>query len=124
MKVPSEQAKVPEPYHAVPQPPGLVMVAVPFAPCAAALTVAVQLVSHVLPCAVQVFGARVVTLQLSVTPPMVTVAVRAVEKDALDVKRTAIVWPGVIVPDVVQAPPLIEICGEPEPVTLTAVPAS
>lgn len=73
---------------------------------------------------VQLFAARVVTLHVSETPPTVTVAVIAVENDALDVKRTAIVWPGVIVPDVVQAPPLMEICGEPEPVTLTAVPAS
>ena len=108
----------------MPQPPGLVIVAVPLAPCAAADTVAVQFVSHVLLAAVQLLPARVVTDHVSLTPPIVTVAVSAVLTDALDVNRTAIVCPGVIVPDVPHVPPLIDICGLPEPVTLTAAPAS
>lgn len=38
---------------------------------------------------VQLFAARVVTLQLSVTPPTFTVALIAVLNEALDVSRTA-----------------------------------
>jgi hypothetical protein len=77
---------------------------------------------HVVPEAtVQLFGARVVTLQLSVTPPTFTVAPRAVENDPLEVSRTASVWPLVIVPLVTQLPPLIEICGLPDPLTDTGV---
>jgi hypothetical protein len=98
-----------------------VIAPVPLAPCAAALTVAVQLVSHVLLAAVQLFGARVVTLQLSVTPPTFTVALNTVENDALEVRRTASVWPLAIVPLVTHAPPLIEICGLPDPLTDTGV---
>lgn len=104
----------------MPQPPGLVIVPVPFAPCAAAVTVAVQLVSQVRLAAVQLFAARVVTLQLSVTPPTFTVAVMAVPNVALDVRRTARVCPLVMFPDVAHAPPLMEICA-PAPVTETGV---
>lgn len=65
------------------------MVPVPFAPCAAALTVAVQFVSHVRLAAEQLLGPRVVTLHASVTPPTVTVVFAAVLNDALEVNRTA-----------------------------------
>lgn len=91
----------------MPQPPGLVIVAVPFAPCAAALAVAVQFVSHVWLAALQLLGARVVALHVSVTEPTVTVVLTAVENDALDVRRTSSVWPFVMVPDVTHDPPLI-----------------
>lgn len=76
---------------------------------------------HVVPAATeQLLGARVVTLQLSVTPPTFTVALIAVENDALDVSRTARVWPFVIFPLVTHAPPLILIVA-PVPVTETGV---
>lgn len=65
----------------------------------------------------QLLGARVVTLQLSVTPPTLTVAESAVENDSLDVSCTRKVWPFVIVPDVTQPPPLMLIFGLPEPLT-------
>jgi hypothetical protein len=65
-------------------------------------------------------AALVVTLQTSVTPPTFTVAVIAVEFDELDVRRTARVWPFVILPDVAHAPPLMETCA-PVPVTETGV---
>lgn len=46
--------------------------------------------AHVVPEAtVQLISGRVVTLQLSVTPPTFTVAVRTVLKEALEVRRTA-----------------------------------
>ena len=77
--------------------------------------------AHVVPEAtVQLFATRVVTLQLSVTPPTLTVVVIAVLKDAELVRRTASVCPLVILPDVVHAPPLIDICA-PVPVTETGV---
>jgi hypothetical protein len=100
------------------------MVPVPFAPCAAAETVAVQFVSQVLLDELQLLPARVVTDQVSLTPPIVTVAVSAVLKDPLEVRRTEMVWPGVIVPDVPHVPPLMLISGLPDPVTDTAAPAS
>ncbi|MBN8913509.1 MAG: hypothetical protein J0H65_15910 [Rhizobiales bacterium] len=67
-----------------------------------------------------VSAASVVTLHASVTPPTFTVAVMAVEKEALEVRRTASVCPLVILPDVPQAPPAMEICA-PVPVTETGV---
>ncbi|OYW53718.1 MAG: hypothetical protein B7Y80_15595 [Hyphomicrobium sp. 32-62-53] len=62
----------------------------------------------------------VVTLHVSVTPPTFTVAVIAVENEALEVSRTATVWPLVMFPLVTHAPPAIEICA-PAPVTDTGV---
>ena len=81
----------------MPQPPGLAIVAVPFAPWFAALTLAVQFVSHVLLWAVQLFAARVVTLQASLVEPMRTFAVFVAPKVPL-VNRTASVCPLVIAP--------------------------
>lgn len=76
---------------------------------------------HVVPAATeQLLGARVVTLQLSVTPPTFTVALIAVENDALDVSRTAKVWPLLMLPDVTQLPPLMLMVA-PVPVTETGV---
>lgn len=92
----------------------------PFAPCAAAVTVAVQLVSQVRLAAVQLFAARVVTLHVSAMPPTSTVAVMPVTKDALEVILRPSVWPLVMLPDVTHAPPLMEICA-PAPVTETGV---
>lgn len=69
-----------------------------------------------------VSAGSVVTLHVSMTPPTFTVAVMAVLKDALEVRRTASVWPFVMFPDVPHAPPLIEICA-PVPVTETGVVA-
>lgn len=70
----------------------------------------------------QTFAARVVTLQLSVTPPTLTVAPSAVLKDAELVNCTRNVWPFEIVPVVTHAPPLMEISGDPCPLTDTVVP--
>ena len=64
-------------------------------------------------------AARVVTSQVSLTPPTVTVVLRVVLKVAALVKRTARVWLFMIVPLVAQAPPAILICGLPSPVTVT-----
>ena len=64
------------------------MLPAPLAPCAAALTVAVQFVSHVLLWAEQLAGARVVTDQVSVTPPTLTVVLNAVLNDELEVNLT------------------------------------
>ena len=69
----------------------------------------------------QLFAARVVTDQLSVAPPTVTVAERALEKAFADVNLTRKLWPLVIVPDVAHAPPLMETVGLPVPLTDTAV---
>lgn len=77
--------------------------------------------THVAPLAtVQLAAARVVTLHVSVTPPTFTVAVIAVEKNALEVSRTRKVWPFVMFPAVPHVPPLIEICA-PVPLTDTGV---
>lgn len=64
--------------------------------------------------------AIVVTVHVSSVDPSATVAVCAVLKDALDVSRTANVWPLAMLPDVPQAPPLMDICGAPCPDTSTS----
>lgn len=61
----------------------------------------------------------VVTDHVSLTPPTVTVVATAVLLEGLEVRRTARVWPFVIVPDAPHAPPLIETCGLPCPLTET-----
>ena len=118
--VPSVQVKV-----LLPVVGCVLSVRLPDAPCASVKADGVVHVLpetvHVVPLAiVQPFAARVVTLQLSVTPPTFTVAVMAVLKDAELVRRTASVWPLVIVPLVTQLPPLMLMVA-PVPVTETGV---
>jgi hypothetical protein len=67
-----------------------------------------------------VSAASVVTDHTLSVEPMETVAVWAVEKEALEVRRTARVWPLVTLPLVPHAPPAIDICGLPWPATLTS----
>ena len=67
--------------------------------------------------------ARVVTAQVSLTPPTVTVAERVALKSAALVRRTARVWPGVSVPLETQGPPLRLISGSPSPLTVTGAAA-
>jgi hypothetical protein len=64
---------------------------------------------------------NVVTAHVSLTLPTVIVAVNPVLQAALEVRRTARVWPFVMLPEVTHAPPAIDICGEPEPLTETGV---
>ena len=53
--------------------------------------------------------ARVVTVQLVLVPPTVTVAVSVVLTEPLDVRRTCNVCPDEIDPEVTHAPPLMLI---------------
>ena len=63
--------------------------------------------------------ARVVTVQVALLAPTVTVALCGVLKSAALVSCTASVWPLVRVPLVTQGPPLILNCGPPSPLTVT-----
>lgn len=67
-----------------------------------------------------VSAASVVTDHTLSVEPMDTVAVWAVEKEALEVRRTARVWPLLMVPLLPHAPPATLICGLPCPATLTS----
>jgi hypothetical protein len=73
---------------------------------------------------VNIFNApvRVATVQLVLDPPTVTVAVSVVLAEPLEVRRTCRVWPDVMAPDVVHAPPLILIWAVPAPETETDRP--
>jgi len=98
-----------------------VIVAVPLLPWFAALTVAVQLVSHVLLWAEQLLGARVATDQLSVTVPTVIAELTAALNEALEVRRASSVWPFVMLPVVPQLPPSMRNSAPPVAETVAAV---
>ena len=67
--------------------------------------------------------AWVVTAQLALTPPTVTVAVWGVLKSPALVRSTASVWPGARLPLVTQGPPWMLTCGLPSPLTVTGAAA-